>query len=148
MARKDIGIVPIELDRTRYLKFDWNAISEFENAMNCTWIEFFFSLMKKDSDGNPIADINESGVGAGSIEMKALGLKHLRALLWAGLLHQDPSITLKKAGDLIESINADNFADRLNKLTPLFEALMLTMSGPQPKKKVVDHERDAGTGKS
>jgi hypothetical protein len=68
--------VPIELDRPRMLRFDLNAFCAFETtvgqSIEAVWGSF---------DRQPFTSI--------------------RALLWAGLLHEEPELTLEGAGRLI-----------------------------------------------
>ena len=42
-------------------------------------------------------------------------LRNMRALLWAGLLHEDESLTLKDVGKLIEIKNFEAISDALAK---------------------------------
>ena len=78
------GIVEIVLDRPRKLKFDLNAMAELENVAGGRSIAELF-----DPDRKP-------------------GLDILRKLLWAGLLHEDPSLGrnseagVRRVGRLIE----------------------------------------------
>lgn len=64
--------VEIQLDRPRRLKFDWNALADFEDAGG---------------------DFNKAAIS---------GFKTLRLLLWAGLKWNDPVMTKAVAGDLIQ----------------------------------------------
>nr|BDD45775.1 hypothetical protein 4 [bacterium]BDD47214.1 hypothetical protein 7 [bacterium] len=83
MANKQRGYVEIELDKTRQLKFDFNALAEMEDVLQ-----------------KPITQMNGENIG----------LKELRALLYAGLKHEEPGLTLDKAGQLIA-------LDRVEKIT-------------------------------
>lgn len=74
MKEKLVKSVPIELDRTRHLKFDLNALCSFE-----------------ETTGKPIP----------SIDFNALSVTHVRALLWAGLIHEDPELSLTQVGAMI-----------------------------------------------
>jgi hypothetical protein len=50
----------------------------------------------------------------------------MRALVWAGLLHEEPTLTIEAVGDMIEEAGADNvaktiieaFAAAMPKVTP------------------------------
>lgn len=42
-------------------------------------------------------------------------LRVLRALVWAGLIHEDPNLSLGEAGDMIEEAGADNVTDAIIK---------------------------------
>lgn len=64
-------------DRPRHLRFDVNAISDLEELL---------------------------GMGVGEIvgNPKLSGFRTVRGLVWAGLKHEDPTITPQKAGDLMQ----------------------------------------------
>ncbi len=66
--------VLIELDRPRNIRLTTNALVKVEEVLS-----------------KPLSEI---GV--------AIGLKEIRALLWAGLLHEDKTLTLETVGDLID----------------------------------------------
>ena len=73
-------MVPIQLDRPRVLCMSFNALCKAEEVTGMSFLvgEPAFSSMRV-----------------------------MRALVWAGLLHEDPSLTIEKAGDLIEGVGAD-----------------------------------------
>jgi hypothetical protein len=75
MANRQRGYVDIQLDKARRLCFDFNAICELEDVM-----------------GKPVTQLQENNVG----------FKEIRALLWAGLLHEDRDLTIEEAGALID----------------------------------------------
>lgn len=79
MART-IKSIPIELDKPRTLRFDFNALCSFEDA---TGLSVF----------NP--DVLTSNLSATKV----------RALLWAGLLDEDPGLSLKDVGVMLSSGN-------------------------------------------
>ncbi len=89
-------MVIIELDRPRMLKFTTNALCELEDLF-----------------GLPVDKWGEV----------PNGLNTLRLMLYAGLKHEDPSITIEKAGDLIdlaESVQAvaDKIAEAMTAASP------------------------------
>ena len=67
--------IPVILDKERTLRFDLNAFAELED--NYGTIDEALGAMEKGS------------------------IKALRAILWAGLMHEDDSLTLKDVGRLI-----------------------------------------------
>ncbi len=74
-------MITIELDKTRHLKFSINAISDADRVFRK---EYGKSIAEFIQPGEPIIfDI-------------------ARVILWAGLKWEDPSMTIEKAGDLIE----------------------------------------------
>lgn len=73
--------VTINLDRPRTLVMSFNALCRAEEATGINLL---------------VTDIAFSSV------------RVLRALVWAGLLHEDPTISIERVGDLIEEAGADN----------------------------------------
>jgi hypothetical protein len=73
MANRQRGHVAIELDRVRRLKYDFNAVCELEDAL-----------------GKPVTQLKQENVG----------FREMRAMLWAGLLHEEPDLTIQEAGAL------------------------------------------------
>ena len=70
----------INLDRERSLKFDYNALA----------------LAEKETGKNLLTDL---------ASLKTLRVTDLRALLWAGLLHEDSALTVEAAGSLLKPSN-------------------------------------------
>lgn len=63
-------------------------------------------------DFNAIADIEESsGMGMAKIfSAEMMGLHTIRLLVWAGLKHEDPGITIQRAGMIIRDMMAEDYA--------------------------------------
>lgn len=70
-----MNYVNIELDRSRRLRYDVNALSDAEEAL---------------------------GMGLGTVMQSQLGIRMIRALLWAGLKWEDRGLTLQQTGTLIQ----------------------------------------------
>lgn len=77
--------VLIELDKPRNIRLNTNALVKAEEIL-----------------GRPISEF-----GA------AFGIKEIRAMLWAGLLHEDKSISLEIVGDLIDEAGFEYVADKV-----------------------------------
>lgn len=78
--------VTIELDKPRRLRFDLNALAEIEERL---------------------------GVGIdklGDLDMKA---KTARVMLWAGLIHEDQSITPEDVGGMVDLDNLGYVQERI-----------------------------------
>jgi len=69
--------VPITLDRERQLKYDMNALCDAD-----------------DVGGDKVTDL---------VFGRHMGVSALRVMLWAGLKHEDPKLTLKTTGDLMQA---------------------------------------------
>ena len=78
--------VPLRLDRERVLILSFNALCRAEEVTGINFLmgEFTFSSVRV-----------------------------MRALVWAGLLHDDPTLTLEAVGDMIEEAGADNVAKKI-----------------------------------
>lgn len=69
--------VTIELDKPRRLRFDLNALADLEGVL---------------------------GLGIGQIfKEEMIGVRVIRALLWAGLKWEDRGLTLERVGTLLNS---------------------------------------------
>lgn len=73
MAEKKIKTVPITLDRERLLGYNFNSVAALEKACG----------------HSPFSE--EFWAGMGPIK--------LRLLVWAGLLHEEPALTLEQVGE-------------------------------------------------
>lgn len=95
-----VNMVEIRLDKPRFLRFDINAIADLEEATGKSLME--------------LMDENNIGISA------------MRALLWAGLKHQDKLLTLQRAGELIQAfiVNGGSLATLMEKV-----AKAITSSG-------------------
>jgi hypothetical protein len=81
-------IVPVTLDRPRLLKFSFNEIADMQDKDPAIFLKYGGSM--------PV----------------------LRLTLWAGLKEEDPTITVSKAGDLIEAYieNGGSYKDLVKKV--------------------------------
>jgi len=95
------GLIPIQLDRERNLKFDLNAFIELEEKYGDIDTAF------KDIEGG---------------KMKAI-----RTVLWAGLVHEDESLTEKQVGALVTVSNLNEITDKLT------EAVNVSLPTGDPK---------------
>lgn len=78
MANKHRGIVEIELDKVRHLRYTMNALAEIEDKLGVT-----------------IEKIGE-------VEMT---VKAVRVILWAGLIHEDEALTEREVGNMVDMEN-------------------------------------------
>jgi hypothetical protein len=111
MANKFQGEVDVRLDRVRTLLYDFNAFAEFEDATGKTVQQAF-----KDAQ-------------------QTFGYSQMRRLLWAGLLHEDPALTIPDAGKLVHYADGDTEQQRFeNVAKKVFDAIMRTHGDPDKKK--------------
>ncbi len=103
MANKYSGEVSIRLDRVRILKFTHAAMIEFEDATGQTVPEVLAELTKIKS-GN-VVDLKQI--------LKIISDKKIRALLWSALIEEDPDLTMKNAGKLLDHAEGESYQDRL-----------------------------------
>ena len=82
----------ITLDKERRLKYDLNAMILYEELTGKDIIDIFNSVFKKI----------KATEGGKPDKGKLFSLADTRALLYAGLKHEDPSLTLEKVGKMID----------------------------------------------
>jgi len=80
--------VPIQLDKRRQLRFDFNAFAALQRECGISIMDLqkFVGIAKNSA--------NESGL--------MLPIYELRGFIWAGLLDESPDITVKQVGDLLD----------------------------------------------
>ena len=110
MANRQRGYVSIELDKSRKLKYTTNALAELEDVLDA-----------------PLTQLGEN----------MAGIKTIRALVWAGLLHESPDLTINQAGDLLDYANLNDVSEKVK------EALELAF-GEKSKKNKVSARNGAG----
>lgn len=88
---RDIRVtsIPIELDKERTLKFDLNAFIELETIY-----------------GSVQAVLDRMQTGS---------IKAVRDILWAGLIHEDESLTPKAVGAMIDMSNLEELTSALTR---------------------------------
>lgn len=88
MLKKSVPIVLAD-GKTHHIRFDYNALCALEDELKIS-----------------IAEI-------GAVLSGPVGLKQIRAILWAGLLHEDDTLIVKDIGTLVD----------LDKMAELAEAI-------------------------
>lgn len=102
MANKHRGEVAIKLDKIRKLKFTTNALAELEDVL---------------------------GVPLSKLDTLDMGIRTIIKMFWASLLHDDPEITLKEAGELMDYSSLTEISDKVR------EALELSLGSSEQKEK-------------
>ena len=95
--------VVVNLDKPRKIKYTINALATLEDVLE-----------------RPVTELGNN-----------VGVKELRALLWAGLLHEDANLTLEQAGNLMDGIDIITLAEKIG------EALNAALGGQKNTEKVV-----------
>lgn len=80
MANKHKGLVKIELDKERHLRYTMNALAEMEDQL-----------------GVPLSELKD-------VKMT---IKNVRVILWAGLIHEDKEISIEEVGDMVDLGNLE-----------------------------------------
>jgi hypothetical protein len=87
MANKERGLVEIELGgKVRTLNYDLNAMAELEDKL---------------------------GIEVSEMENMKMSIKNVRAMLWAGLIHEDEELTEKEVGAMVNMQNMNYVQERL-----------------------------------
>ena len=94
MANKQKNEVSITLDKKRTIRFTLNALAEIEDTL-----------------GVPLSKLSE-------VE---LGVKTVRTMLWAGLLHEDETLTERQVGNWVDF---ENLEEVQTKVTEAFSMAM------------------------
>lgn len=86
MANQQKKVVALNLDKPRTLRFTLNSLAEIEDRL-----------------GVPLTKMAE-------VE---LGIKSIRTMLWAGLIHEDKQITEEEVGDLVDFENLEYVQEKV-----------------------------------
>lgn len=108
--------VDIDLDKPRKLRYDMNALCELEDVFDKPIMEV-------------LAEI-ETG----------MSIKLVRAVLWAGLIHEDEELTQRQVGTMIDMSNIMEVQEKLT------EAISTSMSGKNAKGPETKKVNQSGTG--
>lgn len=101
--------ISIDLDKSRRLKFDFNAICEFEDKTGISLLGLFADASKDDQDDTAI--------------LRSIGFVKLRTLLWAGLRWEERGLTEERLGAIIQKVMEDGMS-LLGLYGKVVEALM------------------------
>ena len=104
--------IPITLDKKRHVRFGYNQLCQLEDV------------------GIPIADLGEIMADSGRT------FTNIRTLLWVGLLHEDPTLTLEAVGEMIDTSKIGEIGEVINRaITTAFPAGdEKNAAGPKAKK--------------
>ena len=108
-----LDYVVVELDKARKLRYDLNAVCEIEEQLNV-----------------PISQL-------GDLEANA---RNIRLLLWAGLVWDDPELTVASVGKMVSFVRFGYVCDKVN------EAMSQGLGRAEGKARKTQKKR-AGTGK-
>lgn len=115
--------VRVELDgKERNLKFDFNAMSDFESVMG-------FSLFQA---------------------MQNMGIGTIRALYWAGLKHKEKGLTLDRVGKMLtkEFQNGQELDDLIKPIIEALEESGIIPKGSMDDLDEEDEEDDESEGEA
>lgn len=86
MANRQKKLVAIELDKPRTLRFTLNSLAEIEDRL---------------------------GVSLAKMSEVELGIKSIRTMLWAGLIHEDKQITEDEVGEMVDFGNLEYVQEKV-----------------------------------
>lgn len=107
--------VMVDLDRPRRLRYDANALVAVEEVL-----------------GRPLQEIIPPDEDRAS---RQVGFREMRVLLWAGLLHEDPKLTLLQAGELLD----------LQRMTDIMAKVNEAIAAAFPEAAAVEDSEKNGT---
>ena len=116
--------VPIQLDKRRQLRFDFNAFAALQRECGISIMDLqkFVGVAKSAA--------NEAGL--------MLPFYELRGFIWAGLLDESPDITPKQVGDILDECLMERPAEIGESLiaalmeSSFFKAAEKKAPGPKP----------------
>lgn len=86
MANKQKGNVSVELDKVRVIRFTMNALAEIEDNL---------------------------GVPLSELENVTMTIKNVRTILWAGLIHEDATLTAQEVGNMVDLSNFKEVQEKI-----------------------------------
>lgn len=86
----------------KVLKYDANAMILYQEVTGKDFFKLFVDLIKDMRENFKLPKEEQKGC------LELLSISDIRALLYAGLKHSDESITLEKAGELIDIHNSSS----------------------------------------
>jgi len=118
--------IPIKLDRQRRLCFDFNAFAELQRECGLTIVDVqnfvtFFVAFKEKKEKPPLSPLYE-----------------LRGFLWAGLLDENPYITVKEVGKILDDCMDEKKQEEIGE--KLGKALLESTFFKEAKKKASEPE--------
>jgi len=112
--------IPVTLDKERALFFDLNATCAVQEETGKSIFEFFPEVEQKE--------------GEDSLIYKFKDARSIRLLVWAGLLHEDDTLTVKQVGKMLKPFNNDAVITQLLlALAQAFESDPPTAESPDAK---------------
>lgn len=105
--------ITVELDKPRTLILDFNAFAAFREATGKELPDLVSGLYKFDEQTGALIADKAAWMTSGQI----------LAMVWAGLLHEDPSLTMQQVGRYMSGRNH----------TELFAAALESMNGNEEK---------------
>lgn len=87
MANKQKSLVSITLDKKRNLRYTLNSLAEIEDKL-----------------GVPLSKMGEID----------LGIKSIRTMLWAGLIHEDVELTETEVGNMVDFSNLEEVQKKVS----------------------------------
>ena len=117
MANRFRGEIPIQLDKERKLRFTANAMVELEDSLGYNPKKILLRFQKQAELAKKLegTDDTDSKVElAGQIIERDLELsnREIRSMLWAGLLDNEPNLSIRKAGELIDMAPGDTEVEK------------------------------------
>lgn len=115
-----IPLIPIDLDKRRHLRFDFDSVSATEQALTRFWgREYtFFEAINRINDAALSADDGK------------ISLVNLSILVWQGCRHEDAALTLAQVQAAMPHVG------NLMGLVPLIDAILQAWQAGNPSRSV------------
>jgi len=132
--------VPIHLDRLRHFRFDFNAFCALEDELGISIGELGEMLQAEDVKEGENSERFDTKKFIRKVKMK-----NIRALVWAGLIHEDETLTIKEAGKFIDM---SKITEIMEKLAEAIMAALPSKEGEEKKVESPGSKTKSGAGKN
>lgn len=122
--------IAIELGgKLRHFKYDLNALAALEEGYGTIndALRKLQGELDRDEDGKVIMTKDADG---NEVPQRKFSLRLLRTFVWAGLLHEDESLTERDVGAML---NMKSLGDVMPKITDAIEASMPQLTNEEKK---------------
>jgi len=120
-----------------HLRYTFNALAAYEDATGASLMELFAfdDATLREVQGASSDSAAQSALASSGIA-RQFKMGTIRALLFAGMLHEMPDLTIEGAGDLLEDADGDTLADKCQSvMNAVSSALAQSFGSSAPKAK-------------
>ena len=125
MIQEQLAQITIQLDRERTIRFNFKALHLLEKILGSKAFTLIDDLATK---------VKGEKEDAGRSLMGVIGFTEARALLYAGLIHEDKTLTVERAEELMEEAPGESPSEKFGYIVAiLYNAYVLFWMGSKKK---------------